>query len=90
MEDAGGEEGAEGIGDNVPAVEDRGAQPEFAALVPFADEEKRPWEEGGLDEAEEKPGQKGTDEAVVWGLGSTQHIDAEISLFRDTCRREFR
>lgn len=64
VEDARGEERAEGVADDVAAVEDRGAQAQFAAFVPFADEEEGAGEEGRFDEAEEEAGEEGTCEAI--------------------------
>ena len=65
VEDAGGEERAKGIADDVAAVEEGGADAEFGAFVPFAEEEERAGEEGGFDESEEEAGEERTDEAVA-------------------------
>ena len=58
VEDARGDQGAEGVADEAAAGEYGGAHAEFLALVPFGQEEEGTGEERGLDEAEEESRQQ--------------------------------
>ena len=63
VEDARGDEGAEGVADEAAAGEHGGAHAELLALVPLGEKEEGTGEECCFYEAEEESGEEGTDKA---------------------------